>query len=72
MFKVQATGAVVSDIPGDNPCEIRWGLYYKTLQIRNLQQMARFRSKLVLFLLSVTNPLAWTNTPGYYGIRTVL
>jgi heme/copper-type cytochrome/quinol oxidase subunit 4 len=38
------------------------GLYYKTLQIRILQQMARFRSKLVSFLLSVTNTLAWTNT----------
>jgi hypothetical protein len=26
-----------------------WGLYYKTLQIRNLRQRDRFRSKLVTF-----------------------
>ncbi len=41
-------------------------LYYKTLRIRNLRQMARFRSKLVLFILSDTNTRAWTNTLSYY------
>jgi len=35
------------------------GLYYKTIRIRNLWQMGRFRSKLVSFLLSVTNTLAY-------------
>ncbi len=31
--------------------------------------MARFRYKLVPFILSVTNTLAGENTPAYYGIR---
>ena len=31
-----------------------WGLYYKKIQIRNLQKMDRFPSKIVPFLLSVT------------------
>jgi hypothetical protein len=31
--------------------------------------MARFCIKLVSFLLSVTNTLAWTNTLAFYGIR---
>jgi hypothetical protein len=46
-----------------------WGLYFKTLQIRNLWKMAKFYSKLVSFLLSVTNILVWTNTLAYYRIR---
>ncbi len=46
----------------------RRGLYYKTLQIRNLPHMTRFRNKLVSFLLWVTNILAWINTLAYYGI----
>jgi hypothetical protein len=44
-------------------------LYYKTLRIRNLQQMARFRSKLVPLLMSVTNTITWTNPLAYHGIR---
>jgi hypothetical protein len=44
-------------------------------QVRNLRKMAIFQSKLVSFLLSITNPLfwknilPWTNTLAYYGIR---
>jgi hypothetical protein len=45
------------------------GLYYKTLRIRNLRKTVKFRSKLMLFLLSVTNTLVLTNTLAYYGIR---
>ncbi len=51
------------------------GLYYKTLRIRNLRKMARFRYKLVSFLLLVTNTPVWTrklartNTLAHYGIR---
>ncbi len=33
--------------------------------------MDRFRSKLVSFILSVTNTQAWTNTLAYYGIGTL-
>jgi len=33
-------------------------LYYKTLRIRNLWLMARFRSKPVPFIMSVTSTLA--------------
>jgi hypothetical protein len=44
------------------------GPVLKTLQTRNLQQMARFRSKLVSFLLSVTNILALKYSLAYYGI----
>ncbi len=40
---------------------------YKTLRIRNLRQIARLHSKLVPFILSVTNTLAKTNTLAYYG-----
>ncbi len=29
---------------------VPWGLYYKTLWIRNVQQMDKFRKKLVLFI----------------------
>jgi hypothetical protein len=47
------------------------GLYYKTLQVCNLQNTNRFRSKLVLFLLSVTHTLAFTNAQAYYGNRTL-
>ncbi len=37
-------------------------LYHKTLRIRILRKMGRLRSKLVSFLLSETNTLAWKNT----------
>ncbi len=33
-----------------------WGFYYKTLRIRNLQKIDKFRSKLVSFQLSGTFP----------------
>jgi hypothetical protein len=33
--------------------------------------MDKFHSKLVSFLLPVTNTLAWANTLAYYGIRTL-
>jgi hypothetical protein len=45
------------------------GLYYKTLHVRNSRQMARFFSKRVSFLLSVTNALVWANTLAYFQIR---
>jgi len=38
------------------------GLYYQTLLILNVQQMQRFHSKLVSFILSVASTLALTNT----------
>ncbi len=44
-------------------------LYYKTLRIRNLHQMARFCSELVSLLMSVTNTITWTNALAYHGIR---
>ncbi len=41
------------------------GLYYKTLRIRNLRKLARYSSKLVSFLLSVTSiQLGHTNKLG--------
>jgi hypothetical protein len=45
------------------------GMYYKTLRARKLQKTAKFHSKLVSFLFSVTNTLVWTNTLAYCGIR---
>ncbi len=44
-------------------------LNYKILQIRNLRQMDRFFSKLVSFLSSAANTLAWKNTLAYFRIR---
>jgi hypothetical protein len=44
-------------------------MYYTTLGINNLQQMARFLSKLVYFILSVTNTLARTYTLAYFRIH---
>jgi hypothetical protein len=38
------------------------GQYYKTIRIRNLQEIDRFRSKLV------TNTLTLTNTLAYYRV----
>jgi hypothetical protein len=38
--------------------------YYKTFRFSNLRQMSRFCNKLVSFLRSVTNTLAWTNMLG--------
>ncbi len=45
-----------------------WGIYHKTIRIRNLHQNARFHSKKMSFILSVTNALAWTSKLAYYGI----
>jgi hypothetical protein len=39
-----------------------WTLYYKTLRIRNLRQMDRFRSKLVSFCFDNTHNLAQKQT----------
>jgi hypothetical protein len=47
------------------------GLYYKILRKCNVQEMDKFRSKLVSRILSVTNTLALTNTLAYYKIRTL-
>ncbi len=47
------------------------GLYYKTLQVCNLHNTNRFRSKLLLLLLSVTYTLAFTNAQAYNGNRTL-
>ncbi len=44
------------------------GLYYKTLQIRNLQKNCQILPQASAFLLSVTNTLVLTNTLAYYGI----
>ncbi len=62
---------VFSKLFKTNSAEHTTGLYYKTLRTRNLQQMARFRNKLVSFLLSVewTNILVWTNTLAHYRIH---
>jgi len=52
-----------------------WACTTKHYRICNLRQMAIFCSKLVSFLLVVTNTLAWTNILpctnklAYYGIR---
>ncbi len=46
-------------------------MYYTTLRIRNLQKIDIFHRKLVPFILSVTNKLAWTNTHAYYRICTL-
>jgi hypothetical protein len=48
-----------------------WRLYYKTLWIRNLRKIDRFRCKLLSFLLSATNTLTWTSTLVYCGICTL-
>ena len=47
------------------------GLYYKTLQVCNLQNINRFCSKLLLLLLSVNYTLAFTNALAYCGISTL-
>jgi hypothetical protein len=47
-----------------------WGLYYKTLQIRNLRIMDKFRSMLLLSWYSQTLSLAWANTLAYNRICT--
>ncbi len=47
------------------------GAYNKTLQTRNLRKIVIFHSKLVFFLLLVTNTLALTNTLAYYRICTL-
>ena len=46
-----------------------WGLYYKTLRIRNLQNNGQILPQASAFLWSVTNTLVLTNTLAYYGIR---
>jgi hypothetical protein len=46
-----------------------WGLYYKTLRIRNLQENVRFQSKLVTLARTNTLLLEQTNTLAYYGVR---
>jgi len=46
-------------------------LHYKALRIRNLREMDRFHSKLVPFLLAITNTLAWTKTQAYCDIHTL-
>jgi hypothetical protein len=43
-------------------------MIYKIFRIGNLQQVARFCIKLVYFLLSVTNTLAWRYVIAYYGM----
>jgi hypothetical protein len=45
------------------------GLYYKILQIHNLQKNGQILPQASAFLLSVTNTLVLTNTLTYYGIH---
>jgi hypothetical protein len=60
MFKYVLTGELVTR-----------GLYYKILQIRNVQQIDRLTSKLVSFILMVTSTLSLTNTLANYKICTL-
>jgi hypothetical protein len=46
---------------------VSWGLYCKTLRIRNLPEMDRFDIKLLTFS-SEKYTQAWTNTLAYYGV----
>jgi hypothetical protein len=46
-----------------------WGLYYKTLLIRNLWEMDGFRSNPVTFDLDKYTNLNKTSTLAYYGVR---
>ncbi len=53
-------------LSANNHGEIRAKI--ELVMIRNLRQMARSRSTLVYFLLSVTNIISRTNTLAYCGI----
>jgi len=46
-----------------------WGLYYETLQTRNLRNNGQISPQASAFILSVTNTLVLTNTLAYYGIH---
>jgi hypothetical protein len=42
------------------------------LQVKYVLSIIRFRTKLVSFILSVTNTLTLANTLAYFGIRNFL
>ncbi len=51
--RASPSGAAFRLAPTGQAPGLMWGLYYKTLRIRNLQKLDRFRSKLVPLLLLV-------------------
>ncbi len=53
-------------------CKYAPGACTKTLKIRNFRKMDRFCSKLVSFLLTVTNTQAWTKHTSFLWIQYIV